>query len=186
MRSAVYPEGNRRGFSLIELLVVISIASTLTVLGFVNFKDFSAEQVSNKAVGEIQTFLRLAQSNATTSTICKKSDGTSEGGATWSLVFRVNKTTIDLVCGSTNAIQKTYVLENATVDTIVGSACDGSSTIPLTLTYSSGSGALTFSSPLASPSCLASENWTFTIKNTLNTNKTKLLKISKGGAINVQ
>lgn len=174
-----------RGFTLIELMVVISIIAILGLIGFVNFRDFSADQVAIKAVGQIQTYLRLTQSNATTSTLCKKADGTFEGGVSWSLVFKPDQTSIDLICGTTNSVQKTYLLDNAKIDTIVGSSCGVSSTIPLTLTYSSGVGVLTFTSSSASGTCLGSDTWTFTVKNTLNTSKTKIFKISKGGAIDV-
>ena len=68
-----------RGFTLIELLVVIAITSILAVMGFVNFKDFSSNQISVKAAGEIQTILRLAQSNATSSTLCDSKGFNGEG-----------------------------------------------------------------------------------------------------------
>lgn len=163
------------GFTLIELLVVISIISILSVVGFVNFKGFSEDQATDKAVGQIQTLLRLAQSNATSGILC----GTS-GGVPWSLIL--NSTSIDLACGSTNIVQKTYTLDSsAEIDTIIGSGCTGS-IMPVYLTYSPGVGALTFYAPGASNTCNASVSWTFTIKNTRN-NTTKSFIQSKGGAI---
>lgn len=174
------------GYTLIELLVVISIISILAVVGFVNFKGFSSDQVTIKAVGEIQTYLRLAQSNATSSTLCGRS-----GGAAWSLIFRSNQQTLDLACGPTNFVQKTYTMENAKIDSITGSAgsdCGGpaAAILPFTITYSTGVGAVSFSSSQANQTCLASGDWTFTIRNTLDTAKTKIFKLSKGGAIDVQ
>lgn len=185
-----------QGYTLIELLVVISIISILAIVGFVNFKDFSSDQVAIKAVGQIQSLLRLAQSNATTSTLCKKTDGTYEGGVSWSLIFRTTDSVdkaIDLACGPLNVIQKTYILENAIIYSFKGFDCGSTGTLPFTITYSNitsanGVGALTFSYPGASPTCLTSTTWTFIVKNTLDTTttKTKTFILSKGGTIDVQ
>ncbi len=168
------------GYTLIELLVVISIISIMSVVGFVNFKGFSAEQVPIKAVSQIQSLLRLAQSNATSSTLCGNTSGN------WLLIFTDDKN-INLACGSTPTVQKTYTLENAQIKSIIGSDCGTTSVVPLTITYSAGVGALTFSSSsFASFTCLSSSTWTFTLKNTLDNSKTKIFKLSKGGAINVE
>lgn len=167
-----------RGYTLIELLIVMLIMSIIGVIGYVSYKQFAANQVTNKAVGQVQTLLRLAQTNATTYTMC--SDNTTVVGP-WSLVFNQNKTSIDLVCGTS---RKTYTLENAQIDEIRGLNCGGS-VIPLTVTYSNGVGAMTFVSQEASSPCLASVSWTFTISNTKN-NSTKSFKLSQGGAINVE
>lgn len=176
MRSAVYPERSRRGYTLIELLVVISIISILAVLGFVNFKNFATDQVTVKAQGQVQTLLRLAQSNATSGTLC----GTS-GGLPWSLIF--NATNIGLACGLSNLVQKTYTLENAQVE-IKGSGCSALR-LPVTLSYSRGVGALTIS---PSDPCLANAtSIVFTISNTRNPSASpRPFNISKGGAIDVE
>lgn len=169
------------GFTLIELLIVISIMAIMAVVGFVNFKGFSADQVTVKAVGQIQTYLRLAQSNATSGTKC----GTT-GGAPWALLFNRDQKHIMLTCGTNNIEQKNYILDGAEIESIKGSECDrNTSVIPFTLVYSSGVGALTFTGDSISSTCLASDVWTFTIKNTKN-NTTKSFKVSKGGAIDVQ
>lgn len=170
------------GYTLIELMVVISIITIISVAGFVNFKNFSQDNVTTKAAGEVQSLLRLAQSNATTSTFCGAS-----AGVAWSLIVRSDQTTIDLACGSANTIQKTYTLENAKIDSIIGSDCGGAqAALPFTTTYSSGVGTPSFLFSGASQACLASPMWTLTIRNTLDTNKTKIFKLSKGGAIDVQ
>lgn len=168
------------GYTLIELLVVISIISLLSVVGFVNFKGFSSDQITIKAVGQIQSLLRLTQSNATSSTLCN-----GVGATSWSLKF-IDASTMELRCNPNDFKHKSYTLESAQVDKIIGSGCGTTSTIPLTLTYSVGLGALAFSSSTASPACLSSASWTFTIKNVLDTTKTKTFTLTKGGAINVQ
>lgn len=169
------------GFTLIELLVVISIISFLSAIGFVNYNSFSSNQVPVNAVGQIQSFLRLAQSNATSSTKCN-----GQGSTSWYLKF-LNNTTIELRCNSSNSsdnLQKSYTLENSRIKSInCGSVVVS---VPLTLNFSSGVGALTFSTATPLGACLPSDNWTFTIENILDTNKTKTFNISKGGAVNVQ
>ena len=97
------------GFTLIELLVVISITGILSTLTFVNFKSFAKEQQLNKSIGEIQTFLKLAQSNATSSTVCG-----SSGGVSWTVRFNSDKITVDIICGLdlTKAPYKTLTLQN--------------------------------------------------------------------------
>lgn len=92
------------GYTLIELLVVITIIGILSVVAFVNFKDFASTSALNKAAGEIQSFLRLAQSNATSSTLCN-----GEGGKDWKVTF--NSETIVITCGSDTSY-KTLKLQN--------------------------------------------------------------------------
>lgn len=170
-----------RGYTLIELLVVISIMSILSLIGIVNFRDFSSGQVATKAVGQIQSLLRLAQSNATSSTRCN-----NQGTASWSLVF--SSSTIELRCQPTgdplppDVLLSITTLENAQIDSIKGTGCSGSIN---TLSYLTGVGTLTISPP--PDSCLTyASSIVFTIKNMQDTSKTKQFTISKGGAINVE
>lgn len=159
------------GYTLVELLVVISILSILAAVGFVNFNRFSSNQVTTKAAGQIQTFLRLAQSNATTSTICN-----TQGSTSWSIKF-VNATTIELRCNPSDYRHKTYVLENAQMEIICGAA---PLTFPATFTYSTGIGKLS-----TTPVC--SSLFVFTISNSLNSSAAqKQFKVSNGGAIDVE
>lgn len=179
MRSAVYPERSRRGYTLIELLVVISIIAILAVLGFVNFKNFATDQITVKAQGQVQTLLRLAQSNATSSTLCN-----GQGGVPWSLIFN-NATSINLACGSANSVQKTYTLENVQVAITGDSNC--SIGFPATISYSSRIGTQSLSSSGATNACLQSSAITFTVSNIRNPNASpRLFKVSKGGAIDVE
>lgn len=154
------------GFTLIELLVVISIMALLAVFAFVNFKDFAQDQVLNKAAGEVQTYLRLAQSNATSSTLCN-----NQGAASWFLIF--NSTTIELRCNPENYLQRTYSLENALI-AISGSGC--TLNLPATLSYLVGTAEL-------SGACTSV---TFTVSNIQNPALTKNITVSKGGAIDVE
>lgn len=158
------------GYTLIELLIVISIIALLSVVGFVNFKDFSANQVAVKAAGQVQTLLRLAQSNATSSTKCN-----ALGSSSWSLVFLDNKA-IELRCNPGNSLQKVYNLDPGQVQI----QCGTTNIIPTTFTYATGVGTLTISNCSQYPVTLSATN-------TNNTNVLpKSFKVSSGGAINVQ
>ena len=168
MRSAL-------GFTLIELLVVISITAILSVIAFVNYKDFAQAQMLNKAVTEIQTYLRLAQSNSTASVIC-----TPQAGA-WGINFAEGGT-VNLVCGPNQQIKKTLSLQNIQISSIKGDLCPSSLNLPLLISYSSLYGAVSFS---GSADCL-SQSLTITINLIDIKGNTKPLNISKGGAINGQ
>lgn len=169
------------GYTLIELLVVISIMALLSFAGFVNFKGFSSDQVTIKAAGQIQTLLRLARSNATSSTLCNGSVATS-----WYLNF-ISSTAIYLNCNPGGTTRR-YDLENAQLSITGDSGCS----IPLAaaVSYSPGVGKQTFSSDddtVATRNCLNSPIITFTVSNTINPSaSSKSFNISKGGAVDVQ
>ena len=171
------------GFTLIELLVVISIISILSVMGYANYKDFATNQIAKKAVGQIQTYLRLAQSNATTSTLCN-----GQGSTSWSLKFK-DPSTVELRCNPTDYPKSSLILENATLE-IKGTIADVPCSIgfPAFLNYSIGtaSGKLTSSDTTVSQACLDSSTLTFTVTNAKNSNDHPFFKISKTGAIDVQ
>lgn len=54
----------KNGYTLIEILVVLTIIGLLFSLGYVNFRDFSRRQALIGATSSVQGDLRLAQSNA--------------------------------------------------------------------------------------------------------------------------
>ncbi len=54
----------RKGYTLIEILVGLTIISLLFGFGYVSFRDFSRRQALNGSLKQIQGDLRLAQSSA--------------------------------------------------------------------------------------------------------------------------
>ncbi len=54
----------REGFTLIEILVTISIVGLLLTAGLVYYQDFNRRQILNQAAKDLSSNLRLAQSRA--------------------------------------------------------------------------------------------------------------------------
>lgn len=172
----------KKGFTLIELLIVISIIALLSIAAFVNFKDLVQDQIIKKAIGEIQTALRLAQANATSSFLCN-----GQASVDWKVNIRVDRVNVDLMCGDSDFIVKTTTLQNVQVESIEGSACTSPITtftdLLLKITYTKLSGSVKIDGPA---DCLDnSPKVLVNIKNT-KTDNIKTFTISKGGAIDVE
>lgn len=170
------------GYTLIELLIVISIIALMSIMGFVAFKNFASNQILVKAKGQIQSLLKLAQSNATSSTLC----GT-QGATSWSLKFNTisNSTSIELRCDPGNFLPRpAYALENAKIDQIKGTGCAAALSFPVTFNYKVGVGTLTIDPP---ETCLSNaSSIDIKLSNINNSSMTDTLKMSKGGAVDVQ
>lgn len=169
-----------RGFTLIELLVVISIISILSGVGFVNYKGFSANQDAINASTQIQSLLRLAQSNATSSTKCN-----NQGATDWSLNF-LDTTTLELRCNPNNYLHRSYALESVQIESISGLSSDSGCTLPVALSFSNRLGVLKIASLNSSTACLSSNSWSVKVKSSSDANKFKTFTLNKGGAIDVQ
>lgn len=78
---------NKKGFSLVELMIVISIVSILASLALPSFESFLRKRQMVGASDLFYTSLYLARTEAvkrnSTVTICKSSDATNCGGS-WS------------------------------------------------------------------------------------------------------
>ncbi|MBI2040331.1 prepilin-type N-terminal cleavage/methylation domain-containing protein [Candidatus Microgenomates bacterium] len=171
---------NSRGYTIIELLVVITIIAILSAIVFINSRTLAQDQILNKAVGQIQSALRLAQSNATAGLKC---GSPLQGGASWSAQFGSDKTKVEIYCDKTATVQQTFSLENVQVSEIQGSSCPSSSPPPVSIKYSPLYGLLTFE---ASDSCIGLSNTlTITVSN-LTGGNSKSFTLSKGGAIDVE
>lgn len=174
---------HQTGYTLIELLVVIAIIAILGVVAFVNYQTFAQDQILNRAIGQIQSALRLTQSNATSGVVCIDSANNTYGGVSWSIQFTADRTKIHVYCEKSTIIQKVLQLENVEVNEIQGLSCPSPSSAPVTVSYSPLFGILTFE---ASDSCIAiSSKLTITLRNLKNAN-TKSFSLSKGGAIDVE
>ncbi len=82
----------QRGFTLIELLVVIAIMVITSVFTLANYRSFGDDQNFKNAALDVQSFLRLAQANATSSLKCQ--DNSNNG---WLVTFAMPRN-LDLKC----------------------------------------------------------------------------------------
>lgn len=172
------------GFTLVELMVVIAITAILGVVAFVNFKDFAQDQILTKAQGQIQTYLRLAQANATAGVICN-----NQGGVSWSAKFDVNK--VKLSCGTSASEQKTQDFEGVEVISIQCSPASNAScppdgltfSPPLTVSFAPLNGNLSFTDGDA---CITSASTMMIVLRNQKNDAKKCFTISKGGAIDAQ
>lgn len=175
------------GFTLVELLVVISLTSILGITSYVSFKSFSQDQVLTKAYIETQSILRLAQSNATSSFVCNNA-----GSASWLVKFREDKTSVDLTCGTDNSSKKSVSLAGVEVSikcSPVASAEDpcvqnGGFYPPLDISFAPLSGAISFIEQEGGNFCTNDDTLMVILKNLQNDSR-KCFTVSKGGAINV-
>lgn len=163
-----------KGFTFVELLVVIGITAILGVSVFVNFTTFTHDQTLTKAQDQLLVSLRLAQSNATTGTIC----GT-QAGSVWLIVFLAAAIRLQ---DESAECQKLYQFEGVTISQITASSCPSPFT-PLTIKYQPLTGIALFQGPQSCVSSSASVE--ITLKNLTN-NREKKVKVSKEGTINVE
>lgn len=177
-----------KGYTLVELLVVMAIIALLGVVVFINSQTYGQDQILNRAIGQVQSALRLVQNNATSGLICIDSDNQVHGGVKWSARFDFDKTKVLIYCEQSNTVQKTFQLEYAEITSIKGDGCSQASSPPVIITYTALYGDLTFTTgDLLTADCLKdSTSLTFTLTNLKNEDHLKNFNFSKGGAIDVE
>lgn len=176
-----------RGFTLVELLVGITILGILGILGFIYNRTFQATQALNEGISQVQDMLRTAQSNATARVKCKGS-----GGAVWLVTFATDKT-LNLKCrigSGSPSTERSYILpanveirsiKNCADDFCVG--CEGQ--LPFSVNFSPLYGNISFEDTIGT-ACVPNQT-TFHIK-LINTqiNEKKNVSVRKGGSIDAQ
>ena len=183
-----------KGFTLVELMVVISILSLLGLVSYANIRKFREGQVIEKSASDLQSLLRLAQSNATARLKCN-----GQFGATWLVEF-ANRQTINLKCyvNGPASTQQTLSFSgtNIQVNIIQGrqgiSTCDSSFTPSVTNTieirFAPLYGTVMFYDSVEINNCLTRSTTTeavITLRDTQR-NTTKAVVAKKGGAIIVE
>ncbi len=179
------------GFTLVELLVAISVMAILSVASFAKFAVLREDQYLKNASSEIQSFIRFAQTNATSNIACTP----TLGGTPWTLTFSPDK--IDLSCQGSSL--KTLTLSNniricsinysgcstsdacsPTADTFTGSGLVTTAFSPLT-------GQITFSDPRCTPASglAGSANMVITLKK-IGGSDTKPVTLSRGGSVEIK
>lgn len=94
-----------RGFSLIEILVAISIIALLGIVAIPNLRKFSKDQEAGQTAAQIVNVLKTAQSSASSRIQCPKGEAASAwvvrfNTKNYSLLSKCQTPTIDLVPSS--------------------------------------------------------------------------------------
>lgn len=74
-----------RGFTLVELLVVLGIMSLVGLVAVVNFRTFGEDEALKGATLDLQTALRKVQNNAQTSATCQNNQGNLQTYSFWDI-----------------------------------------------------------------------------------------------------
>lgn len=177
----------KNGFTLIELLVVISIMGLFGIGILLQQNTAKEDHVLISQAADIQSFIRAAQTNATTGVRCENSDQSP----IWKVHFRKDGPLyyLDLQCvvplgsPSVDSTQKTKTLDkNISIDFIRGYNCDASFPADDTkVSYVNLS-----SYPLYEGFPCPDNRWIALFLRNTTTNKTVLVTVEKGGAIDVR
>jgi prepilin-type N-terminal cleavage/methylation domain-containing protein len=150
----------KSGYTLIEILVAMTIIGLLFSFGYANFRDFSRRQVVKDTAKEIQGDLRLAQGNAMTG---QKPEGCNATLDSYSFnVKSSSRYTIEANCAATPPIVKDVNLPSGV--TI--------SPLPALLKFK----------VLSQGTNLGTANWTLTLTQA-GTNYTATVTVTEGGEI---
>lgn len=169
------------GYTLVELLVVMSILSIIGIVSFINLGTFREDKLLDSNLNSLQSLIRTAQSNSNSSVNCD-----SSAGSTWSIEFTDNKT-INLKCQASQSLpvlKSTVTLETGVTllsITSSGGTCSSSfPTNPLTVKFLPLGTGVSFSDPTVS--CIGTSN---SITVTLSSKSgVRTVNINKGGSIN--
>lgn len=180
---------HKKGFTLVEILVVLAITTIIGGMVYANFGSFREDQALSNAEADLGNFIHLAQTNSISAVKCE-----GVGDASWFLEVRTNRTAIDMRCSTTDegvvttTTKSTMQLNGATINSIDGS-CGPSSFQPppsnpvniITINFAPLYGTTTFLDPVTA--CIASgDTLAITLKDT-KTGSTKTVTIGKGGGL---
>ncbi len=122
LRSTLYAN---KGFTLIEILVAISIVSLIAVIGVPNLKRFNEGQQFQNDVSELIRNLRRMQSNSQSSIVCSPTVGSSS----WTLSFKSESSYSYIpTCSGATPVDSTVPISSSTkiisIKSSSGSNCD--------------------------------------------------------------
>lgn len=179
------------GFTLLELLVVISIMAVLTIIAVPSFNEYSRNQKLNDAASQLQSILRQTQNNAQTGTVCNTL-GEAHRATYWrvnlSKVPPVNKYySMDPICEiGAIASQQINLPEGVIISDLILDTC---SPDEIQVQFSNINSEISFFDPSFSPlvaGCPDLTNYSLEITLSLPGSQSKIVKIEKGGGIYVK
>lgn len=162
-----------KAFTLIELMIVVSIMALMGVFALVNIGSFRKDQELQSQATDLQNFLRLAQANATENVKCN-----GVAGMSWAVQFQ-NSKHINLIC--LNQSTPFSLHSSITTDKISGSSdCQ----FPVTIEYAPLYGTVSFIQSQGD-SCVNVNTQALSVTLS-NGSGCKIVTISKGGSVDVQ
>lgn len=168
------------GYTLVELLVVMTILSLIGLTSFINLGNFREDKLLDTSLTNLQSLIRTAQSNASTGVLCS-----GVGGAIWSIEFIKDSKTINLKCQASSqtatvSIPATSLVGDVQVKSISsGSSCSSDT---VTVNFLPVSGGTTFTDLINT--CIGpSQSLTVTLYLSGKI-ETRTVTINKGGSIN--
>lgn len=176
-----------RGFTLVEMLVVLTIMGLTAITAFISIGTFREDENLKSVASDLQSYLRLAQSNAQTGIKC-----VNFGGVSWSIIL-TDRTSIKLKCQTQESAVREWTLKNpAQIDSIEGIGTLSCSSVksedtlinPVIVTFTHLYGQAAFSDP--QNQCLSeSTGIQIKVRKKMGSAVLKTVTISKGGSIDV-
>lgn len=176
---------NPRGFTLIELLVAISILAVVGMYFLVDFGPFKKEQALITVTNNIQSFIRVAQTNATAGVLCAPVAGKESAGSPWSVNLLLSEKKLEIICENTDpAVEKVLNLpSDMTFQLKLGTTiCEADNCGIQKIRFSSVYGSVCFEK--SDKTCDTSKS--LEIKTSLDTTPGKSVIINTGGSVYVQ
>lgn len=181
-----------KGFTLIEILVVIAITAVAGIVAFVNLRGFGSEQnLKNNSLNLIN-ILKSVQTNANASLKCNRNDPVSWQVRLYQQSGRINLDTACQYKDSQGNLQLSVVSSKKLDGSVLLEVIEGSetcraadfSTDPLTISFTLLTGKPNFSA--FNPCFTLSNEITITLKDSKDQNAKVSVKVNKGGAVYVK
>lgn len=178
----------KNGYTLIELMVVITIMGILGFTAFANFGSLKEDQVLKKAAADLQTRLRAIQTNASTNTKCNDSTASFWKGK-FSKVGTAYK--LDTSCeykGSSGVVEyitSTYTFEaKVKIANIISNSCTNDLNADFVIIFFAPlTGKATFKYPT---SCTQGSQMSINLLNSATPDTLETVVVDKGGSIYVK